>query len=245
MRLRAGDRPPDELSSTREFARELAQTNEALVALNPNRQDRRSAAFVAATAYQLVYQIDSLSAARDTPAHLNSTSIAPVVGAMLLFLVAESSADATEVARRVRLPAPSLERELILTLVDLARGQLRRVTQRALPSAENVAQSFGPDAASSALYHLILRAVRKLAADLSGFPTDTDDAPATLRRVQELAAPFDDPPPPLARELDSLELGSGCPIARSFPLGESPFVGCRHPYRRRRHQRSRTAWSPA
>ena len=207
VRLRDGDSMPEELGSIREFAGELAHTNEALVVLNPDRQDRRSAAFVAATAYQLVYQIDALSQARDVPAELTSVSIAPVVSAMLLFLVAESSADATEVARRVRLPAPSLERELILALVELARGQLRRITQRALPPAQDVAQSFGPPAASSALYHLILRAVRRLAADLSGVPTDADDAPTTLRRVQQLAAPLDDLPLPPDLEFDSLELG--------------------------------------
>ena len=210
VRLRAGDSLPDELRSIRRFARELAQTNEALVALDPNREDRRSAAFVAATAYQLLHQIDALSAASDAPAELASASIPPVVSAMLLFLVAESSADATEVARRVRLPAPSLERDLTLTLVDLARGRLRRITQRALPPAQEVAQSFGPDAASSALYHLILRAVRRLAADLSGVQTDADDAPTTLRRVQQLAAPLDDLPRPPDLEFDSLELG---PIA--------------------------------
>ena len=210
VRLRAGDRLPQELESIRDFARELAQTNEALVALNPNRQDRRSAAFVAATAYQLIYQIDALLAASDAPAELTSAAIAPVVSAMLLFLVAESSADATEVAGRVRFPPPSIERDLVSTLVDLARGQLRRITQRALPPVQDVARTFGPDAASSALYHLVLRAVRRLAADLSGLSTDADDAPSTLRRVQQLAAPLDDLPTLPARDVDSLELG---PIA--------------------------------
>ena len=218
VRLRAGDSPPEELRSTREFARELAQTNEALVALNPNRQDRRAAAFVAGTAYQLVHQIDALSGVSDPAARLESTSIAPVVSAMLLFLVAESSADATEVAHRVRPPIPPIERELILTLVDLARGQLRRITQRESSRPEDVAQSFGPDAASTALYHLILRAVRRLAADLSGLQTDADDAAATLRRVQQLAAPSDDLPPLSDLDLDSLELGPIALLSGPFHL---------------------------
>ena len=218
VRLRAGDNPPEELRSTREFARQLAQTNEALVALNPNRQDRRSAAFVAATAYQLVHQIDALSVATNTPAYLEPTAIAPVISAMLLFLVAESSADATEVARRVRPPTPSLERELIRTLVYLARGQLRRITQRALPATEDVAQSFEADSASTALYHLVLRAVRRLAAELSGLPTDGDDVLIALRQVQQLAAPVDGLPPPQDSELDLFEFGPVALLSGPFHL---------------------------
>ena len=207
VRLRAGDGPPEELIPIRQFAHRLAQTNEALVALTPARENRRSAAFVAATAYQLVYQIDALSNVEETPSRLTSTAISPVISAMLLFLVAESSADATEVARRVRPPAAALEQELVRTLVDLARGQLRSITQRALPPSDTVAQSFGPDAASNALYLLILRGVRRLAFDLAGQATDEDDAPTTLRRVQELAAPTEDLATPVALDPDRLQLG--------------------------------------
>ena len=216
VRLRAGDDPPEELIATRQFARHLAQTNEVFVALTPDRENRRSAAFVAATAYQLVYQIDALSTFDDTPARLTSTSISPVISAMLLFLVAESSADATEIARRVRLPAASLEQELVRTLVDLAGGQLRSITQRTLPSADDVVRSFGPDAATSALYHLIPRGVRRLATELTGLTTDADDTPATLRRAQQLAAPTEHLAPPVALKPDSLDLGP--PVMFSGPF---------------------------
>ena len=208
VRLRIGDNPPQELTSTREFARQLARTNEALVALGPDRENRRSAAFVAATAYQLVYQIDALSAVRDVPGRLTSTSIDPAVSAMLLFLVAESSADATEVAGRVRPPVAPLEQELVRTLVDFARGQLGSITQRALPSTEDVVESFGPDAASTALYHLILRGVHRLAADLVGLPGDREDVRSTLRRVQQLAAPIEDLTPSILPVRDTIELGA-------------------------------------
>ena len=207
VRLRAGDGPPEDLLRTRQFARQLAHTNEALVALTPARENRRSAAFVAATAYQLLYQIDALSTVEETPSRLTSTAVSPAISAMLLFLVAESSADATEVARRVRPPAAALEQELVRTLVDLARGQLGSITQRAVPASDTVARSFGHDAASNALYHLVLRGVRRLAADLAGLATDTDDARATLRQVQQLAAPTEDLGAPVALDSDPLELG--------------------------------------
>ena len=207
MRLRSGDTLPEELQSIRGISRELAHTNEALVALQPDRHDRRSAAFVAATAYQLVYQIDALSKDGTVSAELTYAGIAPVISAMLLFLVAESSADATEVANRVHLPAGLLERELIQSLVDLARGHLRSITQRTLLPATDVALPFGLGAASSALYHLVLRAVRRLAADLSGLPSAEEDIQGILRTVQDLASPLANPTLTTNTTFDSLELG--------------------------------------
>jgi len=87
VRLRADDDPPDDLADTRAFAHKLAQTNEGLVALSPNRKDRRAAAFVAVTAYQLVHQIDVVSGTARPPTQLTSAYITADVSAMLLFLV--------------------------------------------------------------------------------------------------------------------------------------------------------------
>ena len=42
-RLRTGDEPSEQLIETLEFARRLAHTNEALVALGPDKDDRRAA----------------------------------------------------------------------------------------------------------------------------------------------------------------------------------------------------------
>ena len=134
-RLRDGEKPSEDLGPTRDFVQRLARTNEALVGLSPDREDRRSAAFVAATAYQLVHQIDHLSGRVDSPARLTENGITADVSAMLLFLVAESSADATEISKRIRQPdSASLERELLFTLVELARGQVNS-DQRAAPSS--------------------------------------------------------------------------------------------------------------
>ena len=95
VRLRAGEVAAEEFDSIRQLSRRLAQTNEVLVASSPNRENRQSAAFVAGTAYQLVYQIDVLSGLHDQRTHLAEDAITADVSAMLLFLIAESSADAT------------------------------------------------------------------------------------------------------------------------------------------------------
>ena len=101
--LRDGDDDASEHLATINFARRLAYTNEALVAIDPNRENRAAAGFVAATAYQLVYQAKALRAPKRPRAFLKPDGISPDVSAMLLFLVAEASADASEVARTIRL----------------------------------------------------------------------------------------------------------------------------------------------
>ena len=198
VRLRDGESPPEELRTTRSFAQRLAQTNEALVAVSPDREDRRSAAFVAATAHQLVYQIDHLSGVTASPAGLTADAITSDVSAMLLFLVAQSSADATEIAHRIQMPsAPGAESELLRTLVELARGQIAHTNERSLSPAGEAVDAADPAAPTAALYYQILRATRVLASYLAGRPDGQDDAPAILRHVQELAfhpgAPFTPP----------------------------------------------------
>ena len=214
VRLRADDDPPDDLADTRAFAHRLAQTNEGLVALSPEREDRRAAAFVAATAYQLVHQIDALSETARPPTQLASASITADVSAMLLFLVAESSADAAEVSQRIQEPEAALERVLIRSLVDLACGRVRSIADRRMPPPNEAVRFSEPDAPSDALYHFILRAVRALANDLAGQPDDTDDPTAALRQAQALAAPTD-PPAAFSSDVEPDALPPG-PVA-AFP----------------------------
>ena len=210
VRLRDGEGPPEELGPTRNFAQKLARTNEALVGLSPDREDRRSAAFVAATAYQLVHQIDHLSGIADSRASLTANGVTADVSAMLLFLVAECSADATEISQRIRLTDPaSLEYELLLTLVELARGEVNSTSGRSFLPTHEAVRAAEPDAAPDALYYLILQAVRLLASSLAGRPRGADDPSALLRRAQTLAAPAEFPSTglDLNRDEDPLDLG--------------------------------------
>lgn len=181
VRLRTGERLPGDLDKTRHIARNLARTNEALVASSPEREDRRSAAFVAGTAYQLVYQIDMLTDVDHQRVRLSETAISADVSAMILFLIAESSADAAEVSDRIPTTDQGIQGELLRTLVDLAHGDVRRINQRRIPTTEESVQS-----PSDALYHLILRAIRSLAFILTGQPT-ADEPSTILRRAQTLA----------------------------------------------------------
>ena len=128
--LREGAEDPSGLHETIGFAKRLAQAYEALVAIDPDRENRAAAGFVSATAYQLVYQATALHRPEQPAAFLRADGISPDVSAMLLFLVAEASADSSEVARSIRRPRDArLQSELILHLTMLARGQVGRIIE--------------------------------------------------------------------------------------------------------------------
>lgn len=132
--LREGGDDIVSLSETTRFARRLAQTNEALVAIDPDRKNRAAAGFVAGSAYQLLYQARTLTEPEPTIAFVTPEGISPEISAMLLFLVAEASADAAEVAAAIRVPSGDrLQSELILHLIMLANGQVGRIRQRKRP----------------------------------------------------------------------------------------------------------------
>ena len=189
--LRDGVDDPAGLNETIDFAKRLAQAYEALVSIDPNRENRAAAGFVAATAYQLVYQITALGEETRPAAFLGSDGISPDISAMLLFLVAEASADASEVARAIKRPGDSrLQSELILHLTMLARGQVGEISDRKRVRMERVVVGTGADRANAALYYRLLRGVRALAFALQGRSIKgMADPIAVFADVKTLAAP--------------------------------------------------------
>ena len=189
--LRDGEEDKAALSETINFARRLAQTNEALVAINPERENRAAAGFVAATAYQLVYQATTLRASGRPRAFLETEAISSDVSAMLLFLVAEASADASEVARSMRVPkGDRLQSELILHLIMLANGQVGRIFEMKRPAQEKLVIGTGAERANRALFYRLLRGVRALAFVLQGRRiSGMVDPIAVFEEVKALASP--------------------------------------------------------
>lgn len=167
--LREGGGGREALEDTIQFARRLAQTNEALVAIDPDRENRAAAGFVAATAYQLVHQATALDEEEQPASFIAPNGISPDVSAMLLFLVAEASADAAEVADAMRVPSGDwLQSELILHLIMLAKGQVGRMRDRKRPPQDKLVSGSGGERANAALYYRLLRGVRALAFVLQG-----------------------------------------------------------------------------
>lgn len=188
-RIRLRDRPADneQLAEIRDFATRLALTNEALVAVAPDRRNRRAAAFVAATAHQLVFQVNSLFGELNPP-HLGQHAISADIAAMLLFLVAQSSADAAEVAR-VSPPAEGrhIEARLIEAIREMARGNLTQLpaqdeVERPVFEAGTPAQH-----ATTALYYRILQGVCALAARLTTPSAPGAEPEKIFRHVQDLS----------------------------------------------------------
>ncbi|MCY3789177.1 MAG: helicase, partial [Gemmatimonadetes bacterium] len=170
LRLRSGeDVDTDELETLIADTRRLAYTNEAFVSVSPDRDDRAAAAFVAATAHQLVFNAQRILSP-DTPrSSLDASGVSPDISAMLLFLVAEASADAGGMAQWVS-PEPEadqlVESALISALRDLSMGRLRAITRSDLPPKRAVRRPNPADAASSALYFTLLIGVRALALQM-------------------------------------------------------------------------------
>ena len=193
LRLRSGEGvDTDELQTLIADTRRLAFTNEAFVSASPDREDRAAAAFVAATAHQLVFNAQRILTSDIPSSSLNAEGVSPDISAMLLFLVAEASADAGELAQRIRPEQGSdalVERALISALRNLAIGDLSAVVQSDLPPKRAVRRPDSADTASLALYFTLLRGVRALALQLlrTGEVETSSDPLEFFRKVKSLS----------------------------------------------------------
>ena len=191
MRLRAGDDVEDqELGKILREVRRLAFTNEALVSVSPERENRVAAAFVAGTAHQLYFNAERILSPDAPASFLGPGSISPDISAMLLFLVAEATADAGEIARRIRWSTKNpIERALITALRALAQGHLESIVGSAPLNRASVRRDTSAETAASALYLTILDGVRSL-ADLmllgDGDAPEATDPVATFQHVKSL-----------------------------------------------------------
>ena len=205
LRLRAGRIADDEeLVELVDRIRRLAFTNEALISVSPFRSDRAATAFVAATAHQLVFNIERIQEPKASPSFLGVHSVSPDIASMLLFLVAEASADALEVARRVRPETDNpVERSLIEALQALAQGRLQSVAEIELPRRSTVRRPGVADTAASALYRTILKAVRALAVRMmtAGDSLIDEDPVEILQKVKSLCTDTGD--------LDAYDISGG------------------------------------
>src|SRR3974390_1354470 len=77
---------PNELRIQLDQFRRMAATYESMVVLLPERQDRRSAAFVAAQAHHLLHLArEAIASGASRPSALRPEAIAPEISALLLF----------------------------------------------------------------------------------------------------------------------------------------------------------------
>tara|TARA_R110002110_G_scaffold217850_1_gene431771 strand:+ start:3780 stop:7091 length:3312 start_codon:yes stop_codon:yes gene_type:complete len=166
IRLRgaAAEADDDELRATVSELRRIAAAHETYAALLPDRENRASAAFVAASAHQAV----SLAQRGAEPtSHADMAAVSPDVSATVLFLLAEAHADAAEAAKRIvpTADAGPIERALLLAIRNLAQGRLGEIIGADEPEIDVDGDDLGYRALD-ALRQLLLRGVTNLARQL-------------------------------------------------------------------------------
>ncbi|WP_095012081.1 DEAD/DEAH box helicase [Tsuneonella mangrovi] len=166
IRLRGSSAEADEneLHATVAELRRIAAAHETYAALLPNRENRASAAFVAASAHQAVSLALRPSEARS---QVDTAVVSPDVCATLLFLLAEAHADAAEAAKRIAPPADAgpVERALLLAIRSLAQGRLGEILSTDEPEIDLDDDDLG-FRALDVLRLLLLRGITNLARQL-------------------------------------------------------------------------------
>jgi hypothetical protein len=166
IRLRGAPAEADDeaLLATIAELRRIAAAHETYAALLPDRENRASAAFVAASAHQAVSL--ALRGAEPT-SQVDMAAVSPDICATLLFLLAEAHADAAEAAKRI-VPAADagpIERALLLAIRSLAQGRLGEIVGADEPEVNVDGDDLGLRALD-ALRLLLLRGVTGLARQL-------------------------------------------------------------------------------
>lgn len=229
LRLRA-----DELADQPEYLAQLqrieriATIYEALVDNGAEDHERRAAAFVAATAYQLLGRVRPEQLGRD--GLLMSRAIDPRVSAPLLFLIAEQSPDAREATRE--LSGPQLNdpqrNALVESIEDLALERFEAILDRAnrLAGLQPEADAPFDERAAQALYGLCWSGLVHMAGILL-------DRPKTATAYQE----FETPQKAFARVVELATLALEKPALETLQLGSiessglniiSSYAGPRH-----------------
>lgn len=169
--------------------RRFARAYELYSASLPGSEDRRSAAFVAASAHQLLHQMRTPAVTNARPSVLSRSHVSSDIAATLLFLSSGYPSDAGEIAPRSEGPLiGTVEDVLIRSLGCLARGNLTRILEmRVTVDADGRL----PDGeATSYLWHQLLAAVRTLAVALLGRESNTVEAAgpalALIRHVRDV-----------------------------------------------------------
>ena len=162
---------PDEITEIVFKMRRLAAANEAFVVAT-DRDNRAAAAFVAGSAHHLVALAESSVGTVDArPSSLTAHGISPEVAAALLFLVAESSADAAEMARSITIATDDpVEAALLQSIAYLAIGHVPAILNLPFPPADAIRAADGAKAAVRALYHTLLKGIRSMAEVIAGEP---------------------------------------------------------------------------
>lgn len=186
VRILSQEGEGDAASEVIDRVRRLASTFEAYVALNLRPEQTRAAAFVAASAHQILSRVRTVVS--DRPTVVSSYAIGSTISATLLFLIADRAADAAEVAGQLRArgEARAVRRSLILSLRELATGNLTALIERDL-GADPVPQGDSSEVATDLLFRECAYFVQGLGREARGGGALELDAGSRLDRVIRLS----------------------------------------------------------
>lgn len=183
---------PDELITRLQEMRRIAASHEALVALLPEKENRAAAAFVAAAAHQ-AFALGERVRGKSKGSYISGSSVSADVCATLLFLIAEAHADAAEAAKTIVAPedATATERAFLLAVIQLARGELRALSNVEVPQLD---ETLSPTEQSIQAFQIeLLSGLRSLASqllrrvDLAPEAGGVESASAFFQRVKALS----------------------------------------------------------
>ncbi len=160
--------------------RRLADVYEAEIVLDVQTDRRRSVAFVAGSARQVLAQLARLNPSEESHTVLDYSAVGAEIAAALLFLIAERSSDAYEASRDIRAAGEvnPIRRVLILSLGRFARGQFQDIADIELE--EENSPSIDPiELAVDLLYREILAGLIMLARAGLGI-----DGPGAIEEAQ-------------------------------------------------------------
>lgn len=201
IRLRdpaASEALPEDISKIIREMKRLAFSHEAFVSVLPERDNRAAAAFVAGGAHHVSLLAEKIRDETPRASNLSFQSISPEVSASLLFLIAEASADAAEMAKSIVVQTDDLVEATLLSAINhLANGRLRQILDIPVPDSEQFLVTDRCSQAVRALYYMLLHGIRALASTMLGEANSVGlierDPHALFTRVKSLCIePLDD-----------------------------------------------------
>ena len=168
--------------------RRLAATFEAYVTLGLQLERTQAAAFVAASAHQII--AGATGGRTEGPTLLSSDAISSSISSTLLFLIADRAADAAEAASKLIAVGEdhAIRRSLIISIRELAKGDLTKVAERDL-EGEWIAADDNRQHAANLLFRECAYAVQGLAVEALGGAEVSEYFEQKLAQVISLAEP--------------------------------------------------------
>ncbi len=173
----------------------IADTYEIIASVTENEEDRKSAAFVSATAHQIMGRKLGLDKGDTEISMVSRDHVNPHITSSLLFLVAEQYADAFEASKAIKLTGSRSENRLILAIKRLCSGRLDQIYEETEPEYRPERESFSLEKnATTLLYDALRVSIEMIAAELLARPykshnyTGIDSASQLLLTIEELAS---------------------------------------------------------